>query len=70
MEQFSLRIKKIEVIVGGTSDEIRIYTGLPQAISPIGYDGQALKMEALRGKGVQYVRLNFNLEPNVINIKA
>jgi hypothetical protein len=62
------RIKKITVIQQSGTDEVRIDTDLPLGVYP--YEGypQVLRLEVSKGMGVEYVRKNFNIEPEVIKV--
>lgn len=66
--QAPFRIKKVTVIQQSGTDEIRIDTDLPLGVYP--YEGypQVLRMEVSKGMGIEYVRNNFNVEPEVIKV--
>jgi len=66
----NLDISRICVLIrkGGT-DIINIYTSLPSSFPPgLSSDNLVLRFESQKGKGVEYVRKNFNIEPSIINI--
>lgn len=62
------KITRVLVIEQHGTDLVRLETDLPLAVFP--YDGspQMLSMEVSKGMGVQYVRDNFDIEPEVIRI--
>ena len=64
-----MNILKIAVVTRpGHSDSISVYTALPGPFPAYKDDLLVLKFEALKGSGVDYVRNNFRIEPEVVNI--
>ena len=63
-----MKINKITVLIRGwVTDFVSIQTTLPSPFSKEVSSGfLVMKFETQKGKGVQYVRDNFNIEPEVI----
>lgn len=68
MENFNLRIKRIEVLTGGADDKVVIVTDLPLGVAPFTDSGQVLEFRVAAGKGALYVQKNFNLNPKVTKV--
>lgn len=62
------RITKVTVIQQSGTDEIRVETTLPLGVYPYEGYSQVLRLEVSKGMGVQYVRDNFQVEPEVIKV--
>lgn len=62
------KITKITVLTGSGTDQIRLETSLPLGVWPYKDYPQTLRMEVSRGMGEEYVRENFGIEPEVIQV--
>lgn len=67
----NITVTKILVVVGHGSDKICIFTDFPDAIpKEAGGDYLGLNFVAPSGKGVEYVRNTFHIEPEVLNLET
>ena len=66
MTQLTVRVVRASVLTGlpGT-DQISLYLEAPTPFPEMGYE-PSLKMEARKGYGVEYCRVVFGIEPEVI----
>lgn len=65
-----MNITKILVLLTDSVDKIFIYTDMPCPFDSVAIPGQqplVLIAEATYDKGVEYVRKNFSIEPEVLN---
>lgn len=62
------KIMRVQVIEQHGVDLVRIETDLPFAVFPYSGYPQNLTLEVSKGMGIQYVRENFNMEPEVIKL--
>lgn len=62
----NLRITKAVVITGSGPDRISLELDCPTTFPNMGYEPYA-SLEAQKGFGVQWVKENIGLEPEVIN---
>lgn len=68
MENFNLRIRRVEVLTGDGPDKVIIVTDLPQGVHPFEDSGQVLEFKVAAGKGALYVQKNFNINPKVTKV--
>ena len=66
--QAPFRITNVTVIQQSGTDEVRIDTTLPLGVYPYKDYPQVLRLEITKGMGVQYVRDNLGVEPEVLKI--
>ncbi len=64
----NFKVKKIIVITGGGTDEIHIYPDLKTTFPEMRYS-PIMKMEARQGYGIEYCVKNFDINPEVINLR-
>jgi hypothetical protein len=64
--KIELEVDSITVVVSHGTDTVLINTNLPQGVWPFGKTGGHMSLEVARGRGAQYVRDNFGIEPKVI----
>lgn len=62
------RVTKVTVITQSGTDQVRVETTLPLGVYPYKGYPQTLSFEVTKGMGVQYVRDNFKIEPEVLNV--
>ena len=65
--QITLKILKAVVMVGNGTDQIQLTLDAPATFKVMDYK-PTMKMEASPGAGVQWVRDNFGIEPQVIDL--
>ena len=62
-----IEITEVTVLTGHGADHIMCQTDLPEATWP--YEGKmCMDFTAAAGRGVEYVRKHFGVEPKIINI--
>lgn len=61
-----MNILSATVIVGMGADNVSLKTDLPSPITCFPEEKLMLKFEATTGTGIEYVKKNFGIEPNVI----
>lgn len=62
-----IKIKKAVVLLqGGSADMVFLDTELPPHMPKVSNQSPSLKFEVEAGKGIEYVRENFGIEPEVI----
>jgi len=66
----NIKVSKITILTRpGNTDYISIFTTLPSSFPPgISNDNLIISFEAQKGTGVDYVKNNFNIEPEILNI--
>ncbi len=71
MVDFKLHIKKIVVMITNSTDRVTIYTDLPSPYpAEITTDDLEIDFQTSKGRGVEYVREHFGIEPEVLDIPA
>jgi len=67
-QTITLKVLRAIVMTGNGTDLIQLTLDAPTAFEAMGYK-PLMKMEASQGAGVQWVRDNFGIEPEVINLR-
>lgn len=62
-----MNIMKATVILRNTTDKIFLTTDLPSALPKVTQDNLCVSFEAEYDTGIEYVRKEFNIEPEVIS---
>lgn len=69
MDNFTLHIKKIVVMIIDGTDRVSIYTDLPSPYpAEISTDDLEIDFQTRKGSGVDYVREHFGIEPEILDI--
>lgn len=70
MNKIELNVFRVLVLIrGGHTDEVFIDTNLPGSFpKEVDKANLTLRFEVQKGKGIQYVRDNFGIEPEVLDI--
>lgn len=69
----NISIKKVMVLLSSSADKVILETELPCPYAKAYLPGQPpldLKFETSYDTGIQYVRDNFGLEPDVVNVRV
>lgn len=70
VKPFHLLITRATVVLRHGTDHISLYTDLPTPFPPeLQYGNLCLTFEATYGTGVEYVRKNFSVEPEIIDTR-
>ena len=71
MDDFTIHIKKIVVMITDGTDRVTIHTDLPCPYPPvISTDDLMIDFATSKGRGVDYVREHFGMEPEILDIAA
>jgi len=69
MTSIRLEITKVKVLITNGTDKVLIKTTLPPPYPPCISDGPlTISFDVTKGKGIQYVKDNFQLEPEVVEV--
>ncbi len=70
VKPFQIHILKATVVLREGTDHISLYTDLPSPFPPEVDDGPlCLTFQTRYGTGVEYVRKNFSVEPEIIDTR-
>lgn len=63
-----MEIKKIQILIRkNCTDVVFVHTGFPTPFPHFTDENMMMKFEVQRGNGINYVRENFKIEPEIIN---
>lgn len=68
----NIEIRKIVVMLTDATDKVFIYTDIPCPFVPAAIPSQpplTMGFDATYDKGIEYVKTNFGIEPEVINVR-
>lgn len=69
--KMEFEILKVTIVINEGTDKVLVKTSLPCPYPPcITTDPLMMSFDITKGKGIDYVRKNFGIEPEVINIKG
>ena len=67
----NIKIEKIDVLLTNGGDEIIIYTYMPSTFPDwLPNSIMSMSIKCAKNYGVQYVKDNFDIEPNVKNVRV
>lgn len=71
-DKFAMNIKFIRVLLTDATDIVAVHTDMPCPFVPESGMAQPLVLEfkASYNKGAEYVRNNFNIEPEIVNVRS
>lgn len=67
-----MKVLNIKVLLTGIMDNVIVYTDMPCQMSPEALPSQeplALLFHAPKDGGAEYVRQNFKIEPEIVNLR-
>lgn len=71
MEDFTIHIKKIVVLITDGTDKVSIHTNMPSPYPPeVSNQDLMIDFDTKKGIGVDYVREHFGIEPEVIDVAS
>lgn len=71
MEDFTLHIKKAVVLITDGTDRVTIHTDLPSPYPPeVSEDDLMIVFETRKGAGMDYVRKEFGIEPEMLDVSV
>lgn len=70
LETINLTVKRVVVVVDSGTDSVMFACVGPSPTYPFDRNEFTMKIEAAHGTGAKYVRENFGIEPEVVDVKA
>ena len=71
MENFTLHIKKVVVLITDGTDRVSIHTDLPSPYPPeVSEQDLVIEFSTKKGAGMDYVRKEFGIEPELLDVSV